>query len=245
MKKLFALGAAVLVAGIVTTARAETIVAVNTADVSATVTGLSALFTDVLKMSDNSAVVDRTLKFGTIAGNPAAWSNKPGEAIKIKVDDNALSWRLRTYTDNFATAPSTTTWGFNFGGLKGNVDGAKASMGWMILPDTGTHAAGGPGTGDPSQVPPNGWTFVKDAKDYDDPNTAASDESFASSDGAGYTNVAFGTASFTRIVRPNIGGGNEALASRDADFYYYAEANFNGATAATYGTTIKFDLINQ
>lgn len=263
MKKLFAFGTAALVAGFVTTARAETIVAVNTVDAVATVNVVDDLYTDVMLMSDNSLVGDRTLRFGDISGTPALWSNKPAQAVKIKVDNNGQSWRLRTYTENFpATTPSTTTWGWNFGGMKAG-DGAKAAMGWMILPDTGTHAFGGPGTGNPADgsvkstsgviIGGNGWTYLKDSKDYNDPSNDVivdgkntKDESFTGSDTAGYCNIAFGGPSNTNIVRPNIDPGNEALVGgRDADFFYYAEANFNGSPGGSYSTTIKFDLINE
>lgn len=263
MKKLFALGAAALVAGFVTTARAETVVAVNTVDAVATVNVVDDLYTDVMIMSSNALTPTRVLDFGTITGTPALWSNKPLQAVKIKVDNNAQSWRLRTYTENFpAATPSTTTWGWNFGGMKAG-DGAKAAMGWMILPDTGTHAAGGPGTGDPANgsikstsnviIGGNGWTYLKDSKDYNDPSNDiivdginTKDESFTGSDAAGYCNIAFGGPSTTNIVRPNIDPGNELLSSgRDGDFFFYAEANFNGAPGGSYSTTVKFDLINE
>ncbi|MBK7207426.1 MAG: hypothetical protein IPH91_03995 [Elusimicrobia bacterium] len=264
MKKLFAFGTAALVAGFVTTARAETVVAVNTVDAVATVSVVDDLYTDVMIMSNNNLTAVRTLNFGTINGTPALWSNKPLQAVKIKVDDNAPSWRLRTYTDNFpATTPTTTTWGWNFGGMKAG-DGNKAAMGWMILPDTGTHAGGGPGTGDPQFgsikstttgliTGGNGWTYLKDFKDYNDPSNDVivdgkntKDESFTGSDAGGYCNIAFGNPSSTTIVRPNVNPGNEALlGGRLADFYYYAEANFNGSAGGDYATTVKFDLINE
>lgn len=266
MKKLFALGTAALVAGFVTTARAETIVAVNTVDAVATVNVVDDLYTDVMVMSDNSLTAVRTLNFGDINGTPALWSNKPLQAVKIKVDNNAQSWRLRTYTDNFGAIASSTThiadWGYNFGGMKAGT-GAKAAMGWMILPDTGTHAGGGPGTGNPADgsvkstagviIGGNGWTYLKDFNDYNDPSNDVivdgvntKDESFAGSDGAGYCNIAFGSAGSTNIVRPNVNPGNEALVGgRDADFFFYAEANFNGAPGGSYNGTVKFDLINE
>lgn len=267
MKKLFALGAAALVAGFVTTARAETIVAVNTVDAIATVSVVDDLYTDVMIMSNNNLTGVRTLDFGTINGTPALWSNKPLQSVKIKVDNNAKSWRLRTYTDNFAAIVSSNAhianWGYNFGGMKAGV-GDKAGMGWMILPDTGTHASGGPGTGDPQFgsikstttgkiTGGNGWTYLKDFQDFNDPSNDVivdgkntKDESFVGSDTGGYCNIAFGNPSSTTIVRPNVDPGNEALlGGRLADFYYYAEANFNGSAGGSYTTTVKFDLINE
>lgn len=265
MKKLFAFGTAALVAGFVTTARAETVVAVNTVDAVATINVVQDIYTDVMLMSDNSLQAVRKLDFGTINGTPALWSGKPLQSVKIRVVNNGTkSWRLRTYTDNFpATTPTTTTWGWNFGGMIAG-PGAKAAMGWMILPDTGTHASGGPGTGDPQFgsikstttgliTGGNGWTYLKDFKDYNDPSNDVivdgkntKDESFTGSDAGGYCNIAFGNPTTTNIVRPNVDPGNETLAmGPQADFFYYAEANFNGSMGGNYNATVKFDLINE
>ncbi|MBL0059211.1 MAG: hypothetical protein IPP35_08920 [Elusimicrobia bacterium] len=265
MKRIVTLGAAVLaVAFSVSIARAaETTVGTNDVTVGAKVLGASALYTDVKLIADNTDPGSRVLRFGDIAAGASAWSNKPLEYVQITVDDNHVSadgkgWRLRTYTNNFPALnlgdadqvkQTTTTWGYNFGGLKGDVNSAKAAMGWWASTST---VVGGPVIGNPEQGLTNGFTFLKDGKDFDDPSTVEivggvnkKDESFTASDAAGYCNVAFGSPSFTRVVKPATADGNLPTLTPTTPFYYYVGANFNGAAKATYDTKIMFDLIEQ
>ncbi len=223
---------------------AETQVRSSSITVSASIVGVNTLFTEIRTIAaagegDVATVIDFV---GAESGAPE-WTNLPAQYVKVAVTDNALSWRLRTYTNNFAneTTISTTTWGTQYGGLKGDVDGAKASLAWLCNP---TAIPNGPAVSVDGYVTPssgtvNGWTFMKDARDEGETS------SFSASDEGGYTNIAFGSPSFTRIVRPNIAGGNEALASRTAPFYYYIKADFSSAPAAEYDTTLVFELLNQ
>jgi hypothetical protein len=124
-----------------------------------------------------------------------------------------------------------------------------------------TVLSGGPGLGDPAfgrvvstagVVSGNGFTYLKDRQDFDIVSTTTSVESFTVADAAGYCDIARGTTFGTRLMRPNLTAGEELLgatgdpvAQRTDPFFYYAEANFRGARGATYGTTIKLDLIER
>ncbi|MBP9128448.1 MAG: hypothetical protein KBG07_06735 [Elusimicrobia bacterium] len=247
MKRIATLGAAIIAAAFVENVVHAAVVATKQVDVSATVSGLSDLKTEVKNVADNTDAT--VMAFPAIAAGEPEWANKPQQYVKVTVDNNsALSWRLRSYTNNFAPiAPADKVahialWGEQFGGLKGAVPGAKASLAWLVNP---TVIPDGPGVGNPVDGTTNGFTFLKDFQDFDISVTTADDESFAVADAAGYTNMAFGAPSYTRIVRPNVVGGNEPLATRNTPFYYYVEGNFGGAVATTYTTTINFDLINQ
>jgi hypothetical protein len=220
--------------------RAATTVDTYNTSVTATVGAVNAFTRNIRKIADNSA--DTAISFGAQSSAAPLWGSKPSQYLALSIDDNAPSWNLRVYTDNFASLPATATWGYQYGGLKGNVDGAKAAMGWMVLPNTDTNASGGPGLGNPADGSTNGWTFIKDKSDQDDPSTA-SDDSFAGF--PGYLNVAYGASSFTSIVRPNLTGGAEQLPARTDPFYMYFEGNFNGAPAASYSANLKLELINQ
>jgi hypothetical protein len=220
-------------------------------DVTATVISSSTLSFNILNISNNGAAT--ALVFGSVNANATAWNNQPAQYVKISVsNNNGTGWRLKTYTDNYSFIPDTSTYGFQYGGLKGTVLGAKIPMGWLV---NTTVLAGGPGLGNPVDSLTNGWTFLKDTKDKDDPatirtvdpkNTAVylNDESFANADLAGYTNIAFGGPSFTSIVRPNLTAGNESLATSTTPFYFYAEGSFIAAPSTVYTGALKLELIN-
>ena len=255
MKRLTQMGGVVAALSLaLTVANAETTVDTKQTTVSATINAAKTLSMAIKNIVDDS-VAPGGLTFGSVATDAAEWANQPAEYIELAVDDNvALSWRLRTYTDNFAVAPDMATWKEQFGGLIGTtIPGAKVPMGWLVNPTT---IPNGPGLGDPAVgrvvdssgvVSGNGFTYLKDFNDYDIVSTTGTDqvESFAAADLAGYCNVAFGSNSETNIVRPNLTAGNEKLAARDAPFFYYVEGNFKAALGDAYETTIKFDLINQ
>jgi hypothetical protein len=218
---------------------AETSVGTSTVGVSATVLGVNTLTAEPRNVSDDQPAPG--VAFGSVSPGGSAWSELADQYLRVAVNDNAASWRLRAYSNNFASPPSTATWGFQYGGLIGNVAGAKAPGAWLTNPNA---IPGGPGVGNPADGTSNGWTFLKDFHDVDDPG-AAGDSSFAGSDADGYTNIAFGSPSFTRIVRPNIGGGSEALATPTSPFFFYLEADFSASPADSYSGTYVLELINQ
>lgn len=222
--------------------RAETQVNGTTIAVTATVIGVNNLITTVKNISNQASTTSIT--FGAVASPAAVWNNRAQQFVDISVEDNALSWRLRLYSNNFGSAPSTTTWAFQYGGLIGNVAGAKAPGAWSVLPDTGVVQFGGPGAGNPATGTVNGWTFMKDLHDADDPSTVGN-ESFAAADATGYDNIAFGSPSFTRIIRPNVVGGSDALSATFSHFYLFLESDFSSSPAASYSTNLVLDLLNS
>jgi hypothetical protein len=231
-KKLGIIAGSLLVASsFVSAVRAETSVGITNINVTATVPGVNTLTAEVRNLSDNALVTD--LAFGSVPSSVGVWSSQPGQHVVLAVDDNSVSWRLRTYTKNFATAPSTTTWGATFGGLIGAVAGSKIPMGWLNNPTS--LAPGGPGLGDPANGTTNGWTFFKDSFEGD----------FVSADAGGYTNIAFGGAAFTNIVRPNLPAGSEGLTPRTTPWFFYVEGSFNNAPSTSYTSTLVLELLNQ
>ncbi len=266
MKRFATLGAAVLaVAFSVSIVRADN--PKKSATVSATIVGLSDISTFGVYDMTNALVPSAVSMLNP--DNAVSWGSKGNNYIKLAVTNN-ISWELKTYTDNFAFAggvlPATTTWGYQYGGLKGPVSGGKgqmAGLGWLVLADTGVVQFGGPDPADPgatklvgtSTVPvaASDWLFVKDRSDQNVPvstGTDTNDESFAGA--AGYTNVAFsegsGSTMATRIVRPTFGiaaSYSEPLATKGSPFYYFLGANFNALAPGAYTATVNFELINK
>lgn len=245
LKKVAGLAVALFVAAVVAApaVRAENRVAGTTVTVSITIApSANPLTTQLKNVSDDLNAAN--VAFPAFSGPQSSWTLVASQYMQVTVDNNALAWRLRLYSNNFTEQPSTTTWGFQYGGLKGNVDGAKIPMAWLVNPNTipsGPAATVG-GIADPANSTINGWTFLKDARDVDDP-VAAGDSSFGASDLGGFTNIAFGAPSFTRIVRPNVGG-SEALTTIASPFYVYFKGDVSAAPAASYTTNLVLDLFN-
>lgn len=233
MKRLSILAGTLLAAAAVAPAlqAAETQVGITNINVTATVPGVNVLTANVLNMADGSPA--SAISFGSVASTAPAWSSLPGQHVQLAVQDNALAWRLRAYTDNFTTPPSTTTWGESFAGLIGGIPGSKIPLAWLNNPTS--LAPTGPGVGNPVDGTTNGWTFFKDQSEPD----------FVSADAGGYTNIAFGGAAFTNIVRPNIPGGSEGLTPITAPWFFYIEGNFNSAVSTSYSGTLVLELLNQ
>lgn len=265
MKKLFALGAAALVAGFVTTARADN--PKKSASVKATIAAFSDITTFEVYDMNNVKIIDGSGIEFVNPSNAIAWNAKGNRYIKLAITNKHPKWELKTYTDNFtydpvnplANLPSTTTWGYQYGGLKGpeyNGKGQMAGLGWLVVRDTNVVQFQGPDAGDPSAtqvvngstVPVNDWLFVKDRSDRNipEPNeTPDTDQSFAGS--KGYTNIAFGNPLLTRVVRPTAGAANQfsdPLSAPEAPFYYFLGANFNELVPGSYNATVNFELIN-
>lgn len=263
MKKFATLGAAVIaVAFSVSGALAAN--PKKSASVNATIVGVSDISTFEVKGMDKVTVPGGGVEF-TNPDNALAWSAKGSRYIKLAVTNNQ-SWVLKTYTDNFnydgGILPDTTTWTYQYGGLKGPVSNGKgqmAGLAWLVLPNEDVTAFNGPDAKDPSEVipgttdPASDWLFVKDRSDQNIPvpagDTDSSDESFSGS--GGYTNVAFsegvGAAAKTRIVRPTKGAADsfsEPLPNKADPFYYFLGASFNGLVPGAYTATVNFELIN-
>lgn len=247
MKKLMSLGAGLLsvafLSGAIYAAPANT----GTVSVGAVVTfSPSQMFVKVLDIATGVDMTSSGVQFSNPSNAVAPWSTLAPEVVELKVI-NANAWELKTYTDNFGgVAPANKAlWGTQYGGL---VDipkaGKKVGLGWAVK--TSRLPAASITTGNPSDGKINGFTYIKDTADLDDPATS-NDEGFHME--SGYINVAFGGFTETNIVDPtHMTAGGEflptPLANPDDPFYLYLEGNFSGASAAAYGTTVHFDLVN-
>jgi hypothetical protein len=187
----------------------------------------------------------------------------PQDYIDITADNNnAIPWLMQVYSDNFSNpvvVPSTSTYGFSYGGLIGDATayGTKVSMCWKastttvsgMLPMVLT-----PGT--TTGVTPNvysDWTFLKDRADIDDPAiqpppSAATSSSWQNAQVAGYANIAFGNAGGTTVVTTNPTTGKFAgrdLASRKTHFNLFFRADFSTAPGDTYKGNIVIEMYNK
>ncbi len=225
--------------------RAETRVTGTTVTASITIAASTNPLITQLKNISNDANA-ASVAFPSFSGPQSSWSLVASQYMQVNVNNNSLAWRLRVYSNNFTSQPSTTTWGFQYGGMIGNVAGTKIGMAWLTNPTIigapGPNPASPTGITDPANSSLHGWSYLKDARDVDDP-VAAGDSSFSAADGAGYTNIAFGSPGETRIVRPNVGG-SEALGTPASAFYLYFKGDVSNAAAATYNTNLVLDLFN-
>jgi hypothetical protein len=175
------------------------------------------------------------LGFGSQSAGVSSWSTVAAQHVKIQVFNNSAAWTLKAYTKNFDVAPSTSDWGYSYGGLIGSTTSAKIPLAWRASTTTATAA---PAFGDPSVSSTTatfGWTFFKDYWDADDPGQA-DDQSFAAAQG--YITVAYGSAGGTNVVakKQNVTTAS-ALATPTSVFRLYLEGNFAGAPAGTYNQT--------
>jgi hypothetical protein len=247
MRKTFTLGAAIVSVAFLSNAVYAARADLKTVGVGAIVSE-SASSMDVKVLDIVSGTEVAGIDFGSPLNSVSPWSTLAPHVVELKVV-NANNWELKTYTDNFnagvGVAPDPAKWGIQYGGLIDNANaGKKVGMGWAVK--TSRVQAGAITTGSPVDGKINGFTFLKDKSDLDDPDLA---ESQAFDIASGYINIAFGGYETTNIVDPTVvdeegGFVPTPLAENDAPFYYYVEGNFSGASAATYATTINFDLIN-
>ena len=167
----------------------------------------------------------------------------PSQYIKVVHNDNSLAWEIKIYTNNFAMDPSTTTWGYNYGGMIGLVPGARTPMGWhagILNSLTSKFAAG-----DPAATTSVGWNFVKDKRDKNIPGTPEDESWLGPLGDASYANVAFGWPGNQRVVDPLVGPPDWSYVDTDKTFVVEVEGCFGSAPADTYGTTIYFDLVHK
>jgi gliding motility-associated-like protein len=135
---------------------------------------------------------------------------------------NAPAWRLDMYTDNKAS-PAL----LQMGGLIGvSSNAAHVPLAWKMstatLPPTVLPVDIMVSTGSAAQ----GWGWLKDKSDVDDPTTPNMNESWAVAYNGGYTAIASGGLSN----------------SAPATVYLYFEGDFNGAPADNYSCNIWLDM---
>jgi hypothetical protein len=170
-----------------------------------------------------------SINFGSLPGGTTNMYAR--QYVAAEVASNYGGWELEIYTDNFATQPSTTTWRFQYGGMKGATAGNRAPMVWQAYRSTHTVA-------DP---PANlvGWTYLKDKKDVDDPGSPG-DQSWTRAHMDGYTNIAYGGPDYVMVVEPTGG-----VLDTDKKLMVYLGGLFGSAAADTYGTTLGIDLYHE
>lgn len=255
MKRIATIGVAIIVFLFSTNVVRSATVDAKLVEITATISSFGTMNMDFLKIADDTDV--GAIEFGAVENTVGDWSTLPKAYIKISVIDDAPSWTLRVYTDNFKDqpAPEISTWGYQYGGLVDHTrPGAKVALGWLA--SESLRGSTGPVTGNPADGrkldntvdPPqwlsggNGFTYLKDKSDNDDP-IQPGNQGFVITDG--YLTVAFGSPSYTRVVRPDLEPGNIELATATSPFYFYVEGQFRGASAADYGTMINFDLVSE
>lgn len=243
MKRLTTLGGALAVAAFALASAHAGSVDTKTANVSVTIAGVNTVSLAIKNMDGTTAT---TIGFANVDPGGSTWAAKGSQFLQLSVNDNInTGWELRNYTDNFNFAggvlPDTTTWGYQYGGLRGTVNGNRAGVGWMVLPDSDVAKNfQGPDAANPVDGATNGYTFLKDRSDRNPPGFT--DQSFDGS--AGYKNIAFGGLTETRIVRPNRPGGNDVLSGKTAPFFYFLGGDFKGVAPGDYTATITFELMN-
>lgn len=217
---------------------APVMVSSGSVSVSASIVGVATLTITPKLISDNSTTDQ--LRLGPLSSATTDnWTTAGIVApayVQVAYTDNSV-WEMKIYTDNFpSTTPSTTTWAFQYGALKGLTPGNKMPLAWQA-----EELIAAPPVGNPS-LPASGWLYVKDRKDVDDPATSGQDESWAAA--GGYTNIAYGSALFANFVDPNLGIPSPPNPILGNDFNVYVQA-LPFANADTYSTSLGFDLINQ
>jgi len=177
------------------------------------------------RISDNGN--DSSIDFGSL---PGGTRNKLARHyVEVEIDGVSGDWELEIYTDDFETPPDTTTWGYQYGGMKGSSPGNRVPMVWQAWRSTRTV------TDPPENL--SGWTYVKDKNDLDIPGTTA-DESWTRAHIDGYTNVAYGGPGYFNVIEP----GTTGVGDDDSRFAVYLGGLFGPAATDTYSTIISFDL---
>jgi hypothetical protein len=202
----------------------------ETGSVSATATlgASTSLSVQAKRISDNGTVSG--IDFGSL---PGGTGNKSApHYVEVQVASNYGAWELEMYTDNFTVQPDTTTWGFQYGGMKGSTDGNRTGMVWQAY--RGTTAVSDP------PVALTGWTYLKDKKDVDIPGTP-DNESWATAHNDGYTNIAYGGPDYVMVVEP----GSTGELDSDNTLAVYLGGLFGSAASDSYSTVIGLDLYHE
>jgi len=213
------------------------VVATDSVPASATLQGVNTVSVQAVNYGGSGTTA---IAFGSVS--PGVGFLAAPQYVKVDHNDNSLAWEIKVYTDNFATEPSTTTWGYNYGGMIGLVPGARLPMGWharVANSLTSSFAAA-----DPAANPSEGWNFVKDKGDKDVPGTPDNESWLGPTGDAAYANVAFGGPGYQNVVNPQ-DSVDYSDPDTDKTFVVEVEGCFASATADTYSTTISFDLVHK
>lgn len=206
---------------------AETSVQSVNVNVTATVANPNTVTTQIKNIADNANAA--AMGFGTINGSQPSWSNMALQYVQISVQDNAPTWNLRAYTNNFeGVSIDTTTWGTDFYGamLSQTLGGKKIYLNHTVntAAPVGGVAPVAPMAGGSGTV----WKIVQDRND--------------SGYNPGYINIAVGGPDYTKIFPQDSDG--IVLAAPTTPFYWYVEGNFNAVAADSYTAKFKLELVN-
>jgi hypothetical protein len=170
--------------------------------------------------TDNSPAAGLT--FSTIY--PTDTYKVPQQYFEVSYVSTRPVWQIDVYTDN-----STADTGYQSGGLiNQSTHTSRMPLGWKVFASTPSV----PSTGDPS-VPDNGWFWLKDKNDNDDPGTYG-DESWSHAQKEQYTTFVYGGQTYSYLK-------DGPLAA--SPVYLCLEAIMDGvAGGATYYSMIWFDL---
>jgi len=217
--------AAVLAIGFAGVSEAYTPYQSESVGVSATMGVSDILMLQAKNISDNSDAA--SVDFGSVSNAVVL----APQYLEIDVGSNRADWELAIYTDNFDGTQSTTTWGTQYGGLKGATDGNLAPMLWQTYDET--VASPGPTAVVDDPMP---WTWMKDKSDCGDfPWLQAGILD-------GYANIAFGGPDYTNIITPNGTYTGTEIVEGTSPIAVYLEGNFVPAVADSYSATVGFDL---
>ena len=216
-------------------------VVIDTKSVPASATLLGVNTLSVTAMNYSGVGTPTSIAFGTVSSTASFLV--PGQYVKVVHDDNSLAWEIKIYTNNFATDPSTTTWGYNYGGMIGLVLGARTPMAWHARVDNSVSSPFQVGSA--TTTPSVGWNFVKDKRDKNIPDTPADESWLGPLGDASYANVAFGWPGNQRVIDPRVGSPDWSYVDENKTFMVEVEGCFGSAPAGTYGTTIFFDLVHK
>ncbi|HUW23456.1 MAG TPA: hypothetical protein VMW39_05445 [bacterium] len=200
----------------------------GTVSATATLGASTSLSVQAKRISDDGDVT--SVDFGSL---PGGTGNKLAlRYVEVQVASNYGAWELEMYTANFTVQPDTTTWGFQYGGMKGSTAGNRTGMVWQAYRATTS-------VSDPP-VALTGWTYLKDKKDVDIPGTGP-DESWATAHNDGYTNIAYGGPDYMNVVEPVTTG----VPDTDKKLMVYLGGLFGSAASDSYSTGIVFDLYHE
>ncbi len=149
--------------------------------------------------------VSTWVNFGDLLGE-TTWYAAPDEYIEIGYKSNEFAWRIEVYTNNFpSTDPSTSTWGFSYGGLIESTGTPKRMpMAWAVR-DASVVLNSTP----PPGVVGSSWTFLMDKADKSTYTYTAENDYEVTKNvkgdaylgAGGYPTFIFGSPSYSNIAR--------------------------------------------
>ena len=203
----------------------------GTVPATATLGASTSLTVQAKRIIDNTNV--SSIDFGSLPGGTG--DDLAPHYVAVEAHSNYGVWELEIYTNNFAAQPSTTTWGYQYGGMvdTGADGGNRVPMKWGAYISTTTVAD------PPANL--NQWMYLKDKKDINPPGETKM--SWAEAHADGYTNIAYGGPDYMNVIQP--GGPTGGVPDTDNKLALYVVGQFGPAPADSYSTVIGFDLYHE